>query len=80
LGKTLFKLFLKTVDRLWSREQEIEGNQIVLQEKTECQQDLQALIHELDDISSDLSQYLLFLIERQNLMRQVLLEDPGCNN
>lgn len=52
----------------------------MLQEPVDYQGDLQQLLDELNGISSDLSQYLLFLNERQYLIQQILLPNSASNN
>lgn len=53
---------------------------IVLQEKTDYQRDLTVLIRELDGITSDISEYVNFLIARRHLFNQVFLDGPASDN
>jgi hypothetical protein len=52
----------------------------VLKDKIVEKQDLEILFQDLDTISNDLSQYVNFLVKRQCLIQQVMLEDPSCLN
>lgn len=52
----------------------------MLKDKTVNQEDIELLLHDLEGISNDVSQYVLYLVKRQNLIEQVLLEDPSCQN
>jgi hypothetical protein len=52
----------------------------VLQDKLDYQNDLEVLLHELDGISTDVSQYVNFLVQREYLMHKLLLDDTASNN
>ncbi len=52
----------------------------MLQDKLGYQNDLQVLMHELDGISTDISQYVNFLVQREYLMNKLLLDDSASNN
>jgi hypothetical protein len=52
----------------------------VLQDKLDTRKDLEGLLQELDGIQTDLSLYVTFLVNRQNLIDRVFSDGPGTNN
>jgi hypothetical protein len=56
------------------------GAKNVWQDKKDYQQDLQILVSELDGISNDITKYVNFLVERQNLMQQILTDGVESSN
>ncbi len=56
-----------------------EGNRLVLQNNN-FQKDLEQLISEVNGISTDFSQYISFLKERQYLINRVVGDTLGSNN
>ena len=50
------------------------------QQKTLRQADVQQLMRDHDLISKDIGNYANFLIQRQSLIHQVVLDAKGCQN
>lgn len=52
----------------------------MIQQNVDYQEDLAALVQELNGISTDMSKYVDFIVTRQYLIDQVLQEGPALNN